>query len=269
MVALFFTETSTTNGLQAVFLEEGRLTIFILSTIWSMISICRTFVSIKTDVKSGPIPVGGQLVLMFRALFSVGTRIVCIILYLTPFLGLFNIHYHFVAEGFPYMPTEMMGIDWLETDYEYLHENKIGAKISSVPFSTLFRSDYDTEPPTPTTYTMYTAGITLQIAYIILMSVLLINAAIIWISKLLTSEDFKAAPMRQKIRHTFQTLNQSDIYQDWDEGDTRFAIPAYRDRWARVNREMLVAIVLHWALNMVLQDLLPLYVTGNTWCHPL
>jgi hypothetical protein len=99
------------------------------------------------------------------------------------------------------------------------------------------------------------------------MSVLLINVAIIWISKLLMSEDFKAATMGQKIRHTFQTMNQSDVYQDWDEGDKRFAIPAYRDRWARVNREMLVAIVLHWAFNMVL--LLPLYVTGNTWCHPL
>ena len=108
---------------------------------------------------------------------------------------------------------------------------------------------------------MYTAGVTLQIAYLILITVLLFNVPIIWISKLLMSEDFKAAPMSQKIRHTFQTLNVSDVYKDWDEGDKRFSIPAYKDRWARVNREMRVAIVLHWALNMVL--LLPLYVTGK------
>ena len=64
-----------------------------------------------------------------------------------------------------------------------------------------------------------------------------------------------------------ETLNLSDIYQDWDEGGERLPIPAYKARWARGNREMLVAIILHWTLNMVL--LLPLYVTGNTWCHPL
>jgi hypothetical protein len=92
MMALFLTETSTTSGLRAVFLEKGRMKIFILQTIWSMISICRTFVTIKTNNKSGPIPIGGQLVFMFRALLSVGTRIGCFILYLTPFLGLFSIH---------------------------------------------------------------------------------------------------------------------------------------------------------------------------------
>jgi hypothetical protein len=259
MLCIFISETSTTNVLQTVFLSEGLHSMFIMATIWSLASIFRTFVNIKLEKKSGPIPIAGQLLFPFRAVFSIGPRLACIILYFTPYLGLFNIHKHALAESMSYTPQAFTADhSWTEDNYEYLYMDK----IRSIPYKSLFRSDYTTDPPTTVDYTEYTAGITLKVAYITLIAIIIINVLIIGIFKWWLSDDFKCAPTSQKIRHCLETLNISDVYQDWDEGEEHHTIATYRDRFARVKREMLWAIFLHWALNMFL--LLPLFVTGNS-----
>ena len=110
MVAIFFTNTSTTSGLQTVFKEDINL-VLIFQTLWSFVSVVRTFVKIKKEKKDGPIPMIGTILLHLRACLSLISRLTCILVYLTPYLGLLNILYHLKGESLPYRPTEKQRTD--------------------------------------------------------------------------------------------------------------------------------------------------------------
>ena len=133
--------------------------------------------------------------------------------------------------------------------------------IYSTPYKEIFRSNYSSVPPLPPSYTAYTGGVSLTTAYILLIVILFVHLLTNGLLKLWLSKCFRAASLGRKIRHCVESLNISDIFEDWDETEEKLDIPEYRQRKNEVCREMTAALFIHWIFNVIL--LIPIMVTGN------
>ena len=101
--------TSTTwwyfSGLQAVFqeIEEQYNTnfwFFVFSVVWSFKTCAKTSIKIKTQIKTF-LPMSAKLLLFFRYLFLFLIRVVCIVTYHAPYIGLLGLLNHYTAETKP------------------------------------------------------------------------------------------------------------------------------------------------------------------------
>merc|ERR1719334_1753799 len=119
------------------------------------------------------------------------------------------------------------------------------------------------EPKITGIYTteVYTGGVSLTTAYILLIVILFVHLLTNGLLKLLLSKCFRAASFGKKIRHCVESLNISDHYQDWDETEEKLDIAEYRERKNEVCREMTGAVFIHWVFNVIL--LIPIMVTGT------
>ena len=189
MVLLTKTISPTHTGLEAVFKEDFEsqntwlgtdLTVVFLSVsiMWSFVTSARTYIKIKTEDKKGFLSITGKLLLGLRALLTTITRVACIVIFFCPFLGLWDIMVHWTAEQVsldlsfsndPYRHETDPPIN-IQTSH-YTYNNRDSKKTETVPFSTLYRSDY-TDPTNPVPpgyqeYTVVTLGVSQQTKSII------------------------------------------------------------------------------------------------------
>ena len=102
------TATATTGGLETMFKQDSMFgipmdpeTILTLSVIWSM----KTCVNLhlKAIVHKGVFGMTSKLMVWTWGLFGTLRRVLSMVIYFVPFLGLNNVLYHWTAEQIPFL----------------------------------------------------------------------------------------------------------------------------------------------------------------------
>merc|ERR1719305_803672 len=70
----------------------------VLSILWSMKTIAKTYIKVKTAGKVEVLALPAKLLLAVRSLFVYSVRLSCVVAFFGPFLGLFNVLAHWRAE---------------------------------------------------------------------------------------------------------------------------------------------------------------------------
>ena len=182
-------------------------------------------------------PIDSTLVAILWGLVASLRRILAIIGFFGPFLGLFNILFHWVAEQYPFTMRK---------------------KYHPLPFDniTLFNMteklkwrDYDRASyelpldPAPAPYTLYT-GFDLQHSVALFLVFMTFNMAAMGLVKHFTSEEFsRDCNWYNKIVHILQCTNISFPYVDWDQGQG--SVEEFKLRYSNTEREMAWSFVVN------------------------
>ena len=204
-------------------------------------------------------PFLSKFFLALRYLLVFLIRIVSIVSYFAPFIGLWDILNHYQAETIP-LDRETFQLLNGTVDQQYHYWNTLTNKPDSKTISQIFRSNYedpkDIKPPPTTIYT----AISLKAALIIFLCSYLTYAILLAIFKCLFSTEFKSASKLKKLQHIVEALNLPEAFSDWDS-DLELDIPGLQDKWSNVLCEMLMMVALQFLTNMAM--LIPLFVTGR------
>ena len=126
------------------------LIFLIFSIVWSFKTCAKTYIKIKSGTKT-ILPFKAKVVLGLRYLLIFFIRVVCIVTYFSPYIGLLGIVDHYEAERLYHLDySTYKSFD--STFYEYW--NPIQEKFKAVNISRLFRSDY-TDPSNPKVVNMW------------------------------------------------------------------------------------------------------------------
>ena len=191
------TNTATTGGLEAIF-DEGKswnaTTILAVSVTWSIFSTINTHTNL-TILEKGFCPTTSKLVVLAWATFATLRRILSLVVYFIPSLGLCSLLYHLKWEQVPY---EIAGSISPGEPIRLFGLNK------TVLWSQLDRWNYtDPEAPTPPSYTAYTL-LTLQETFIALMMLAILQFIAILVVKI---EKFKKFFPLNKKDHNMSMRN--------------------------------------------------------------
>ena len=251
------TDTKTTGGLEAIF-DEGKTwlgdatTILVLSVTWSIFSTIKAHTNL-TILEKGFCPTTSKLVVLSWATFATLRRILSLVVYFIPSLGLFSILNHWKYEQVPFEFREKIA-----------QSISPGDKISLLGFketllwSKLDRWDYTGAIPSPPKYDLYTL-LNLQQTFIALMMLSVLQFIAILVVKICFSTDFrKEVHQTNKILHTLENLNFASPFRDWDDGD--YSIQQFRERASAVRKEMVCTQAINFLATMVM--MVPLWYTG-------
>ena len=155
-------------------------------------------------------PYLSKLLLLFRYLLVFLARIVCIVAFFAPFIGLWDILIHYQAETISLSPDIFKRLN--ETaDQQYHYFNLFTNEFDNVHITSIFRSNYaDPKNPLPPPTTIYTV-ITLLTAFVTFWLTYLAYGILLTILKCLFSEDFKSAGKWKKIQHILKGLEHARI----------------------------------------------------------
>ena len=180
-------------------------------------------------------------------------RIISIIGFFTPSLGLFNILYHHLAEQYPYT---------IRKKYHPLPIDDINIfnMTEKIRWSVLDRSRYELpEDPAPPSYRMYT-GFDLKYTLAIFFLIMAFQCLSMFLVKYFTSKEFQQkGSMYNKLMHILQCLNISYPYVDWDDGN--YSIEVFKQRFKSTEREMLWSCGVNSMFCLLM--LIPIWYTGK------
>ena len=262
MVLLSQTKFPIESSLQAIFQSnedeehsKTTLTLLVLSLLWSFKTAALTCVKIKTESKKF-LPLFPKLILGLKYYLVFVARIDCIAIFYSTSIGLLGIMDHHHAETIP-----LNFETWLSfNDTLYQYWNLIENEFQSTNISQLFRSDYtDAEypqPPSITNYTLIGLGTSFKIFWVMYAA----YAVLLAILKYFISEDFRAAPLEEKVQHILEALNIPEAFGDWDT-DNEIDVNGHRMKWQKILIEMLIMVLLQFITNMAL--LVPFFITGT------
>merc|ERR1719341_872483 len=216
--------------------------LLVLSVSWSFKTGIVTFLKIHSDQKSGMLSGAAKVVLGLRALLFSVTRIVCVVAFFGPFLGLGECMAHWHAEG-------------IKLDEDIMKNLKGSTSYWDRETVDLLYRKQD--------YTNYTL-MTLQAAFFIFLGILLLHGIAILILKMKVSSHFKSASWLNKIGHVVESLHVPDVYKDFDvdmNPKEERSQEDYRKSYDSVLKETLWMTSLQMLSNLLL--LVPLHVTAS------
>ena len=215
-----------------------------LSVIWSFKTGIVSFLKIHSEQKAGMLSRAAKVVLGLRALLFSVTRIVCVVAFFGPFLGLRDCQAHWHAEEIQLDQEIMMN---LKSSTSYWDKATVDL---------LYRPKLDQ----PTNYTL----LTLQEAFFIFLGILLLHGIAILILKMNVSSHFKSTGWLNKIGHVVESLHVPDVYKDFDvdmNPDWERTPEDYRMAYNSVLKETLWMTSLQALSNLLL--LVPLLFAGG------
>ena len=258
------------SGLQAIFQsknEDGSstsgftLVLLILLALKSFASSALTSVNIKNEYKKF-IPWTSKLVLGLRYLLTIIIRIISIVTYYAPYIGLIGIMAHYQAETIPLDYINFKSINDTEEKH-YHYWNEFESEFQSVEISNLFRSNYtdhtfwyDILPPSSTKYTV----IPLNTAYYLFGAMYIVYAFTLSIIKYWINDKFRSASLGNILQHIIESLNLPEVYGDWDT-DNNLDLNGHYKKWKTVLFEMCLMSLMQLITNLGL--LVPFWVTGR------
>ena len=256
-------------------------TALVLSICLSLRSVI--FLLVKTIVTEKIfVPFKSKCCLLLWSIFSCCRRILSIISFFIPSLGLFNILYHLKAEQIPFFSRRHRAFDGRLKPSDKIELFNFTREIL---WSDIDRGSYeDNGDYLPVPYTHYT-GLTLQQTFVAFLSLNAIHFIIVFVIKQINSPDFKTEKIFNKVRerkifwitcmqyfiilkvlHCFECLNVLVPFQDWDtqQSDSIKSLPTWQ--WfnmksKQVSKEMKYSYLL--SLIMTLVMMVPLWYTGN------
>ena len=250
--------TRTTGGFEAVFNEQNSflgiddpIAVLLLSITITLKS-CFTLHLKTIHTEKQFVPFTSTFLILFWGFFASMRRILSMVIFFTPSLGLFNILFHHIAEQTPFSI-------WKK------YSKKQGEKIilyglnQTVLWGDLDRWDYSNNTEgTPPEYSEYT-GLALKHTFGIFFGLSVAQFVMIFLVKLFTSKAFiRRENFLDKFLHLLLSLNLASPFEDWDKG--RFTVREYKERQRMTNIEMAWSLFVNIIFSLVM--LVPLYYTG-------
>ena len=258
------TSTSTTGGLQEVFNQEDEkmdrlginnpivvLAISIAITLKSCITL--HLKTIKTEKQF--VPFTSTFFILLWGFFSSLRRIISMVCFFIPSLGLFSCLYHFQAEQKPFSLWQKYGKTQMDKISLYgLNETVLWGELD--------RWDYSTsDEGTPPHYSEYT-GLTLKWTFDLFYVLTVAQFVTILFVKISTSKKFYTREnILNKFLHLLLSLNLASPFEDWDMG--RFSIKEYKQRRHLTNIEMACSFSVNIIFSLVM--MVPLWFTGEVF----
>jgi hypothetical protein len=251
MLLLSLTKYPVTAGLQDVFGKDYSSVdnylnlgdaLLVMSVCWSFKTGVVSFLKIHSEQKAGMLSGAAKVVLGLRALLFSVTRIVCVVAFFGPFLGLGDCMAHWHAEGIQLDPELL---DNLNSSSSYWDNQTV---------SLMYREQ---------DYTNYTL-VTLQAAFFIFLGVIFLHGIAIFVLKMSVSSHFKSTGWLNKVGHVVESLHVPDVYKDFDvdlNPDWDRTPYDYRMSFDSVLKETLCMASLQAVSNLLL--LVPLLVTAS------
>ena len=259
------TETATTGGFESFFMKDsffgikaGPDQVLLASVILCVMSAISNHVKAMITEK-GILRIKPKLTIFMWTLCAVVRRIMAIVIFLTPSLGLGNILYHWKAEAYPFK-FRVNSVKRLNLAPSPMSKIELFNMTETVYWSEYDRWDYsDPQHPAPPSYDVYT-GKKLKISFALLFVILILHTFSMLLVKFRTSEDFREKKRHayEKFLHLLECVNFPVPYRDWDEGG--HSVAESRRRYSNTEREMIgsFAVSIFFTLVMVA----PLFYTG-------
>ena len=266
LLLLASTDTGTTVGLKEMFKKADTIipiigvsisgNVILGFSIAFSLNTCFNLHVKSVKVSKGFLLIKPYLTVFLWAMVSVVKRIMIMVIFFTPSLGLFNILHHWILEQTPFVFGKLAKEGKLKAIDEMLYVyNK-----TPVPWSDIDRWDYtDPEDPTPPPYTLYT-GLDPGLAFGLFWVLLLLNAITVFVIKVITVEKFYKFNILDIVLHCLENCHIPLPWRDWDEGAG--SVEEVRARYRRVRTEVVLTMLVNLLFNMVM--LVPMIYTGDT-----
>ena len=253
------TDTKTSGGLETVFKQNTFMGFNMDPIIVLGLSIAITFKSCITlnhkavRIEKHYVPFKSSCIILLWGLFSSMRRILSMIVFFVPSLGLFNILNHYRAELLPYTVWKR---------FRKTQQDKIAlyGLNETILWGDLDRWDYSTDSVkgTPPPYSEYT-GLSLKGTFCLFFVITALQFLVILVVKILTSTKFyMRGDLLDKFLHLVQSLNLAFPFEDWDQG--KFSVQEYRKRHRQTNIEMSWSMFVNIVFSVIL--MIPLLYTG-------
>ena len=254
------TNTRTTGGLETVFDQDTFMGLHLDPIIVLGISIALTLKSCFTlhlkaiKAEKYSVSIFSSLFILLWAFSSSLRRVLSIVCFFIPSLGLFSILYHYKAEQIPFN---------IWNRYNRTQNDRIvlyGLK-ETVLWGELDRWDYSTDPDgngIPPHYFEYT-GLSLEWTFILFFLLSMTQILFILWVKIYTSKAFSVKNnFLNKFLHLLLCLNIPYPFEDWDQG--KFSVKQYKERHNKTNIEMAWCLSVNIFSSFLM--LTPLWYTG-------
>ena len=255
--------TSTTGGLEAFFKQSSFMGIMMdsravlaLSVSWSL-RTCMALHLKSITAEKGFIKITSKIAVFLWAMFATLRRVLAIVAYFIPSLGLFGILHHWRAEKIPFRIRLAYARSISPSD-----EIRLYGLNKTHLWSQLDRWNYtNPDKPNAPPYSTYT-GFSLQQSFFVFMLMTGIHFLALGIVKILTSEEFRARKNYfDKFLHLIQSLSISTPYRDWDSGI--HSVQEYRRRFTNTVTEMRAAFLVNIIFSCLM--MCPIWYTGTNY----
>ena len=251
-------QTRTSQGLEQLFEQEAILfidprTFLIITTIWTVISATKSYIS--SSSARDYFPMKSKIILALFSLCSLTMRVSAIILYFTPSLGLFNVLRHLQGEMLPHqVPISLPSSLWNMLDtFWYGNAPPISWKEVS---RHNYTGDFKSTPPPVSCYTFFTKE-----QYFLYFWALLAFQSILTLvlKRIINPESFQRQHWLDKIMHALENSHVPFPMEDWDQ--LSGSVQDHHERASKVMNEMFAVIVTNAFTNSIL--LSPLVILGK------
>ena len=247
------TSSPTVSGLETVFGKSSNSfvsadVLIILSIAWSM----KTVVTLNlkaADVEKTHLRFKTKVCLILTSLLSSSARLLSIISFFTPFIGLFSLLNHHKAEQIPFGPSktgELKPDDQITIDNRTFTWGKVDRWT--------FENDTETAPE----YNLYTY-FTLGQSFAIFSCLVFLQFIAVFTVKLTRVKKFRQANILNKFIHSTDNLTIASPFEDFDVLDG--TEKEHRERFQKVNTEVLMTMAVNMIFHLVM--LAPLWYTGK------
>lgn len=227
----------------------------IISTIWSLKS-CFILQLKSMVVEKCYFSTTSKMIAVLWALFATCRRVLTIITFFTPCMGLFSASYHYHFEQIPYSARiQYAKVQNITTeDRIYLHGLEKDVKWTEID-----RWTYKGSTPTPPGYELYT-GFNLKEYFGLFFLVTFLQLIVLLLVKIRTAHGFyNRKDIFGKMVHLFENLNYASPYQDWDVGSG--TQEEFKERYSLVKWEMMWTFMTNFFFSIIL--IMPMIYTGS------
>ena len=259
------TKTATVGGFEAYF---GRDSLFGVKIKPSDLIILSVILSLKTlilmHVKSlrlekGYFGLKATVISFLWGLVSSIKRIVGMVAFFVPSLGLLDILWHWHAEQYPFqVRLDLVARSNMTPSQDANIE--LYNMTEEVRWSDLDRWSYENpQDPGAPEYTLYT-GLTAKWTLATFFLLLSFHLMAVFLVKMYTSVEFwmGKGTVFQKSVHILSNTNIPRAFRDWDHGNP--SLEEHRRRYKRTEKEMVCLILVNTVFSLIL--LVPLWYTG-------
>ena len=278
LILMARTKTPTTEGLQKFFDQDTFWGVpmpidvaLSLSVIWSMKSVILLHVkSIAIDKEY--FGSSAKLFVAFQGFIISTKRIITIVAFFIPSLGLCNLLYHWKAEQLTFNSR-------LNREISPDDEIRLNDMTEKVYWSQLDRWDYtDPSKPQAPHYDIYT-GLTLKWTFATFFLIGVLQYVLLFIVKMVFSKGFRQDNLFNKVVHILENTNIASPFEDWDKEPEdkqnlrglqeqslhqilhKSALQDFRERLQLVEQEMLLCFIINTLTSIVL--LIPMWHTSK------
>ena len=203
------------------------------------------------------------MVVLVWAVLATLRRMLALVLFFVPSLGLLDLLHHWQAEQRPF---------WVRREAAARGEMSPGDTLqlfnmsAEVRWSELDRWSYGAAAQPPH-YSLYT-GLSLENTFIAFHVIFALHCVFLAVVKYLNVENFLTRTTFHDAVHVIENVNIPFPYRDWDSGSHR-AARHFRLQWRRVNKEMAATFAVNFLFTIIM--FAPFWWTGegNTIKYPI